>query len=233
MVLGRVLDVGPQRGDVVGLDLVVVRADVEAAGLAAGDGLGDAEEGGAQDGDALGLQGLGGVEGRPGAGDLDAEAVAADAVGAELAIVQAGVGQGDDRVVGLGRQRLQQHAAADEVNVLFAHQHGHARVDGQPALVVQRGRRRAQQRRVALVAQLNVHPQLVARLIVEGDGGLHRPDVVGVHPVDVDVDCWSAGEDGGMDGRQTGELYRVWALTLLLELVEPCNRGHVYAWLCG
>lgn len=140
--------------------------------------------------------------------------------------------KGDLGVVGLGWQSLQQDTALDHVDVLLAHQHGHARIDGQPSLVLELLDDFLEQIGVGFVAKLDVHPELVAGLIVELDFGLHRLDILGVHPVDINIDCidlphisTSTSPLAAIIGPQ---LCRVGAsLTLLFELIKPSNWSHV------
>lgn len=167
---------------------VVIWADVQASSLAARHGLRNTKEGRAESLDAFGLENLGDVERGPRAGDLNAEAAARDVGALEFGIVEARVRQCGLGVVGLGRQRLQEHASRDHGDVFLAHEHGHARVDGQPAGVFELSSRLLEEFGIRCIAELNVHPQLVAGLVVELDLGQHRLDVLGVHPVNIDVD---------------------------------------------
>lgn len=101
---------------------VEVRADVQHAGLAASNGLRETEQRRAEGGDALRGQNLGGVQGWSRGGDLDAVAVPANASSGKLLVIEVGVVEGSLEVVGLGWQGLEKDAAADQVDVLLAHE---------------------------------------------------------------------------------------------------------------
>lgn len=62
----------------------------------------------------------------------------------------------------------------------------HARIDGKPTLILQLFRSLEEHVPVRSITELDIHPQLVAGLVVRDDG--HALDVLRVHPVDVNVD---------------------------------------------
>lgn len=99
---------------------VEVRADGKAPRLARGDGLRHREERRAQGPDALVEQDGARVEGGPGGGDLDADAVPGHAQPLELAGVGAGVGDDLVGVVGVEGGALEQDPALEVGEVLGA-----------------------------------------------------------------------------------------------------------------
>lgn len=103
---------------------VVVGADVQHARLATRNGLREPEQRRAQRGDPLRGKHLGGVEGGPRGGDLDAVPLARDARAGELGVVEAGVVERLLGAVGVRGEGLQEDAAADGVDVLLAHEDG-------------------------------------------------------------------------------------------------------------
>jgi hypothetical protein len=63
----------------------------------------------------------------------------------------------------------------------------HSRVYSQPAFISQLSRNIIECFFVCCMTQLDVKPQLITCLVVWFDW--HRFDVIGVRPVDVDIDC--------------------------------------------
>lgn len=62
----------------------------------------------------------------------------------------------------------------------------HACVDGEPASILELFAGLSQKVGVGSIAELDVDPELVARLVVRANG--HVLDVLGIHPVNVHVD---------------------------------------------
>ena len=173
------------------LPTVIVRADEKSPSLAASDGLWDAEQGGAQGLYALLLENLSGTECRPSTGNLDTEAISGDPCLFKFRVIEAGVSEGSFGIVRLGREGLEQDAARDLFNVHLAHEHRHACVDRKPALALQLRCNLFEKLGVRFVPELDVYPELVARLVVELDLWCHRPDILGIHPVNIDIDLFT------------------------------------------
>jgi hypothetical protein len=174
--------------------------------LTASNSLRKTEEGSPKGRDALGRENLCGIQGWASGRDLDAEAIAADAGAGKFAVIQAGMVKGRLEVVGLGGQGLKEDAALDGIDILLAHQDGlsrhvskacsikilsiqgtdHARVNGKPSLVLEFLGSLKEHVPVRVISKLNVHPELVASLVMRYNG--HALDVFRVHPIDIDVD---------------------------------------------
>jgi hypothetical protein len=99
---------------------IVVRADVEATGLAGGNGLRQAEEGRAEGADTILKQDGTSVHGRAGAGDFNAEAILGDADFLKLTCIGTSVLDNLVGVVSVERRCLQKDATLNIPNVLGA-----------------------------------------------------------------------------------------------------------------
>lgn len=143
MLSRGVFDVGPQLQVVVGTSLCVdtsisnspgastieqltikVRRNIQTPSLAARNRLRQAEQRGAQRADSLPLKDLCAIECRARGGDLDAEAVSADAGAAKLLIIHARVADHGGGVVGFRGKNLQQDTAFDVVDVELGERDG-------------------------------------------------------------------------------------------------------------
>lgn len=170
---------------------IEIRTDIQHARLGTRDRLRKPEHRRTQRPYALRLQHRRGIQRRPRRRNLDEILRLRDAHSLEFPRVCARMVNHGLRVVRLMGVDLQRDTALDVIDVGFAHADADAVVDGEPALIFELAGGLLDKGFVRGMGHLYVGPDVVACHVVWGyaEFGGHAYGEVGVHPVDVDVDC--------------------------------------------